>query len=153
MTFLRTLAALLSLLALLSANGAAADKYPDPPLREDIVGTWQGFGESQLEFARLELSSDGTGFLAISYLPNEPSLLYRVEIWNIRGHTIEVRVAPIDKSAELVTVSSAQLGVNALDITLRGATWSRQFVLVNDRASERRATEAKARIRQYREAH
>ena len=49
------------LFALFCAVGsvAGADKYPNPPLAEEIIGGWQGYSDSQLEFARLELDLDG----------------------------------------------------------------------------------------------
>jgi hypothetical protein len=149
---LKVISAILCTVALFSTEFAMG-KSPLPPIPEEVVGSWQGYSDDGLEFDRLELDPDGTGLLAISYLPNAPSLLYRVESWVIRGGVIELTLAQIDKAAELVKMSPALLGVDALEVTLHGAGWSRQLVLFNERVSEMRATEAKARIRQYRETH
>jgi hypothetical protein len=94
----------------------------------------------------LELDADGTGYLAISYLPQEPARLYRVKTWTLQNFDIAVDVRPIDASAEPVTLSGSYRGLFALEMELRGASWTRRLTLFNSKTYNSRVSGVAARI-------
>src|SRR2546426_9092463 len=57
-----------------------ATRHAQPPRASEVAGVYSGYGD-QVEFLRLELDSEGAGYLSVSYLPDSPARLYRVESW------------------------------------------------------------------------
>ena len=133
-------------LVMLTLGSSADAKRPRPLTDADVIGTWRGYSEGQLEFAVLRLDADGKGVIAVSYLPDDPAELYRIDKWAIRRSLVEASVTPIDVSAEPVTLTPMRLGVSALSFQIRGATWTRNLVLFNADAYDARLRAASTRL-------
>jgi hypothetical protein len=120
-----------------------------PPTPERVAGIWSGYGD-QIEFLRLELETNGTGFLCVSYLPTAPARLYRVESWRLSGWTVELQTRPIDTDAEAITFRKVRYSWLSLDGELGGSGWKRRIKLYGEREWQSRAVPAQERIARYR---
>ena len=116
-----------------------------PPERKAFIGAWHGFDESRLRFGRLELKEDGTGLLAISYLPQNPPRIYRVKQWSQRRFRLEVAVEPAEPEAEPISLQNVvHLGESLeLEVHGEGRGWSRKMTLFNESKFLNRAKAAK----------
>ncbi len=117
----------------------------NPPEAKRFVGVWQGFSESQLEFARLELKSDATGLLAVSFLPDSVPDKYIVTRWSLKDQ-LDLVIKPAEPGAEPVTMENLKLGTDALQFVLRpvhGGDWSCRLKLFNEKTFQTRSNAAK----------
>ena len=117
----------------------------NPPEAERFVGTWQGFSDNQIEFARLELKLDGTGFLAVSFLPDSAPEKYIVTRWSFKEQ-LELVIKPGEPGAEPVTMENLKLGTDVLHFVLRpvhGGDWSCHLKLFNEKTFQTRSRAAK----------
>jgi hypothetical protein len=117
-----------------------------PPKRSHYVGVWHGTGDSQLIFARLQFNENGTGGLAISYLPNSPPQNYRITRWSLDGSELRTTVEPVDPEAEPIALENVRDRIDALHFNLVGKGWSREMTLLNAIEFERRAEAAKQKL-------
>ena len=73
------------------------------PSPADVAGVWSGYLNGDT-FARLELETNGTGYLCISPLPSIGHL-YQVERWSLSDFTVELRTknipTPLDRDADV----------------------------------------------------
>ncbi len=120
-----------------------------PPTASEVAGVYSGYGD-QVEFLRLELDSDGTGYVCVSYLPNSPARLYRVESWRLSDWIVEVQTRPLDKDTEAVTFRKLRVGLFALEGEFGGSGWTRKIKLYGERDWQSRAVPARERISKYR---
>jgi hypothetical protein len=148
----RRLILLCAFLSFVSAALLFARSLAPPPPREAFLGVWQGYSESHLEFARLELDQNGTGFLAISYLPQSPPVAYRVTKWTQRGFALDIAVQPVDAKAEPVTLHDVGYGIESISLELRGKDWDREMSLFNEAKFQKRAADASERLKKLRRA-
>jgi hypothetical protein len=117
----------------------------NPPEAERFVGTWQGFSENQIEFARLELKQDGTGLLAVSFLPDSVPEKYIVTRWSLKEQ-LELVIKPGEPGAEPVTMENLKLGSDVLQFVLRpvhGGDWHCRLKLFNEKTFQARSNAAK----------
>jgi hypothetical protein len=114
-----------------------------PPSRKAFIGTWEGYSESHLEFARLELSEDGTGLFVLSELPDSPPSAYRVMQWSQRDWNLDLGLEAAQAEAEPIALKNVALGFDTLDGEIYGNGWERKMTLVNLTEFERRATAVK----------
>lgn len=127
-----------------------ATTIPRPPTTSEVAGVYSGYSD-QVEFLRLELDSDCTGYLCVSYLTNLPAELYRVESWRLSDGIVELQTHPLDKGSEAVTFRKLQVGLYGLDGEFGGAAgWKRQIKLYGERDWQSRAVPAQERIARYR---
>jgi hypothetical protein len=116
-----------------------------PPDKNRFVGVWQGFSETQIEFARLELKEDATGLLAVSFLPDSVPDKYLVTKWAVKDQ-LELALKPADPATEPISLENLKLGVDVLPFVLRplhGGDWSCQLKLFRDKSFQSRANATK----------
>jgi hypothetical protein len=127
-----------------------ATRPAQPPKASDVTGIYSGYGD-QVEFLRLELDADGTGYLCVSYLPDSPARLYRVDSWRLSEWIVEVQTRPLDKDRpEPVTFRKLRVGLFALEGEFGGAGWTRKIKLYGERDWQSRAVPTQERIARYR---
>jgi len=117
----------------------------NPPEAKRFVGVWQGFSENQIEFARLELKQDGTGLLAVSFLPDSAPDKYIVTRWSLKDQ-LELVIKPGEPRAEPVTMTNLKLGTDVLQFVLRpvhGSEWVCRLKLFNEKTFQERSNAAK----------
>jgi hypothetical protein len=102
------------------------------------LGFGKGCSEGLQEFARLELKEDGTGLLAMSFLPNSPAQAYRVKSWSQRGFQIDVVLEPVDAEAEPIHLTNVGGGGESLELEVHGRTWELKMTLFNEAARQKR---------------
>jgi hypothetical protein len=120
-----------------------------PPSKEKFVGVWQGYSEDELEFARLDLKSDGTGALAVSFLPDSPADLYRVPRWSLDRYRLRIDLEPMgpeDDPIALEDVSGSHTSLNLVIKEVHGSSWSRKMTLYSEEEFQRRAGETRKRL-------
>src|SRR5262245_51438708 len=104
-----------------------------PPDRSRIVGVWSG-DSTHLDFLRLELDDDGTGFLYIGYNSSrEKARLYRVETWQYADWKVELTTKPIDADAEPVYFTNFVAGYQEAECEFGGIgdeRWKRKANLI-----------------------
>jgi hypothetical protein len=147
----KRLAILCTILLLVSVAFLFAKSYARPPAREEFIGAWQGYSESHLEFARLELDEDGTGFLAISYLPQSPAVAYRVTNWLQRGFVLDISAMPADPDAEAVTFRDVRYGIESISLELLGKGWDRKMTLFSEARFQKRTSDASDLLKRLRD--
>lgn len=123
-----------------------------PPDRQAFIGAWQGFSESHLEFARIELNDNGNGMLAVSYLPNSPPENYRILKWSLRKAKVDIEVEPVGPESEPVSLQNVVRGIASIECELRGRGWSRKLVLFNEAELQRRTDAAKQSLKQLQDS-
>jgi hypothetical protein len=124
----------------------------NPPETKRFVGIWQGFSDNQLEFARLELKQNGTGLLAVSFLPDSPPDKYIVTKWSVKDQ-LELSLKPAEPSAEPITIQNVKLGMDVLQFVLRpvhGADWTCRLKLFNEKTFQARSNAAKKALESLR---
>src|SRR5207247_72921 len=124
--------------------------------KKRFVGVWHGFSESQLEFARLELYENGTGLLAISFLPDSPPDKYFVTQWSLKDFRLALVTEAAEPKAEAVSLENITLGLESLRLTLRplhGGDWSRKMTLLNETAFHKRAEAARETLESLQKHH
>ncbi|MGZ4973443.1 MAG: hypothetical protein ACXWKG_05155 [Limisphaerales bacterium] len=121
------------------------------PSPSDVAGVYCGYGD-QIEFLRLELDTNGAGYLCVSYLPDVPAELYRVDNWHLAGWNVMLETHPLDKDAKSVTFGKLDVEMFALKGQFGGGNgWKRKIELFNQRKWESRAKPVQDRIEKYRQ--
>ena len=122
------------------------------PTAADVAGVWSGYGGGEMSdmFVRLELETNGTGFLCVSHLPSVNDL-YRVESWTVTNFSVELRTQDIppllDRPPDLRKFKYSR---SALEGELE--TWGikQTIKLYSQREWQSRSTAAEEKITQYR---
>ena len=106
-----------------------------PPKIENLAGVWIGFDESQLDFCRLDLRPDTTGFFACvspagSSLHDYGVQAYQVTRCAVDKWTFTVSLLPATTNAEPIYLRG-RCGYTSLDLEIGGTTnqWKRKLVL------------------------
>lgn len=120
---------------LLSPALSGAAKQARPPKAADLVGVWVGFTEDELDFYRLDLRRDLTGYCA-SVSPPDTILhehgvdTYRITSWRLSGWALDFQLVPLSAKAEGIFLRgrydafTLQLEVGGTD-----SSWKRNLVL------------------------
>ena len=77
------------------------------PNAERLAGVWVGVGDDGSPFYRLQLDSDGTGFLALAEARMPVSVL-RIKQWSLKGTNLTFAVSvlvPRPASTNMVSIS------------------------------------------------
>lgn len=117
---------LLIVLALITVNcSAQAYKKAAPPTADQVAGTWIGFDGSGGEFIRLELQSNGSGYIALitpaNFLGHDyGAQVYRIVKWSIEGWQITCDLSPLSSNAEPAQ-AKGQFFVSSLHLDIHGA--------------------------------
>jgi hypothetical protein len=106
-----------------------------PPEAENLVGVWIGFDESELDFCRLDLRQDCTGFFACvspagSSLHEYGVQAYRVTHWAVDEWKFITRLVPATTNAEPVYLRG-RCDWTSLELEVGGTNghWKRKLVL------------------------
>lgn len=110
----------------------ASQKKAKPPTTDRVVGVWLGYTEDELQFFRLDLRPDFTGYCASMYLP-DTSLphdvrLYRIEKWELKEQHLTFRVSAVDAGAEAISLKGETTG-HLMNLEVGGAGWRRKLLL------------------------
>lgn len=143
MTHHRSLAAFLLLLLLSVLPGChspisrtiplASQKKANPPTVDEVIGEWLGYTEDELQFYRLDLRPDFTGYCASVYLPDtslrgDGVRLYRIERWELKERQLTFRLSAVDAWAEVITLKGTATG-HLMNLEVGGAGWKRKLLL------------------------
>src|SRR5262249_50387635 len=108
-------------LAVTATGCATAIRNPKiPPSRSDVVGAWFGYSEGHVEFLLLQCDEDGGGYLAVSYLWDEPPSLYRIESWKLKDWNLERSTRPLEHDAEPIFLQDVSYSYEALSLEFGG---------------------------------
>ena len=131
--------ALLLLACFLATDLSVAQKRMRPPDSSDLAGSWVGYEESGLDFYRLDLRPDGTGFLAVTYMAHPPEV-HRVARDELQKFKVRFTLTPLSEVSEPLTLKG-DFYYSAFELTVSGAhklKWSRKLHLVSLGELERR---------------
>jgi hypothetical protein len=116
-------------------GAAEGQKRATQPAMDDLVGAWIGFEGGGIEFVRVELHSDGSGYLALvspsNFITHDYGVqLYRVNRWSVDGWHIACDLSPLSSNAEPAQ-ASAEFVVSSLRLEIHGAKrrWKTESVL------------------------
>ncbi|MEW6304990.1 MAG: hypothetical protein AB1705_16060 [Verrucomicrobiota bacterium] len=131
----------LSAIALLGcvhfAFKASGKTLPRAPIPEQYVGAWVGFDQDSVNFYRLELDENRSGYLAKS-LPRNPSEVdvYKIVKWDINGFGMAIEFAPHGDTPEPIylTNKTALVSLVAIDFEVGGTRnrWTRSARLYRE---------------------
>jgi len=129
-----------------------SDTYSKPYKAGDLAGVWVGFDNYRLNYYRLQLREDGTGFCSMVYV-DEPAILYRVNSWKIEGELLAFVLTPLDTGAPEVEMKSTKLGLTppVLTLEVRGKKlgWVREVSLMSEKEYLEKDHIAKRRIEEF----
>ncbi len=111
----------------------ASQKKANPPTVEDVVGVWLGYTEDELQFYRLDLRPDFTGYCASAYLPDttlhdDGVRLSRIERWELKERQLTFRLSTVDAGAEVITLKGTATG-HLMNLEVGGVGWKRKLLL------------------------
>ena len=139
-------------LALTLNDPAQARKRATPPTAEQVVGSWIGFDGGGSDFIRLELESDGSGYLAVVAPANFTThdygvQVYRVGKWSINGWQIRCDMSPISSNAEPAQ-ANGDFFVSSVRLTIHGVKrqWKIESALYMESRLDGSNKETKAAI-------
>ena len=134
----------------LFTTAAFATRPMRPPERSRIVGVWSGYS-GHLDFLRLELDENGTGYLSIGYNASRTNAtLYRVQKWQYSDWKVELTAKPIDAAAEPVFFTNFVARYQSAECEFGGKDWRRNVKLFNENEWKARARPLQERIARYR---
>jgi len=106
-----------------------ASKRVRLPTAQDLATVWVGGDPGGTEYLRLELSEDGTGLLAIQYLPDRPADAYRVLHTTQSKYRVWFTVEPVDEAEPIYMSGTAIPGRLDLSFGSSNPEWQRNVVL------------------------
>jgi hypothetical protein len=137
-----------------NATRALADKLARPPNPKELVGAWIGFDNDELEFTRLDLRSDFTGYCA-RLGPADTELhglgvaVYRVTKWDIDDWDFRISLTPLSTDAEPIELRGKYNGFSLhLELSGTNGKWNRSLVLNRESRENASNIEARDKIRQ-----
>ena len=109
-----------------------------PPKPEELAGVWIGFEQDELDFVRLDLRPDFTGYSA-RVSPADTSLheygveAYRITQWTLEDWKLIINLTPITTNAETIYLRGDYSGFS-FDLEMGGTTnqWKRKLVLYRE---------------------
>ncbi len=133
---------------------ALAYKPARPPKPEQLVGVWIGFDEDQLNFTRLDLRADATGF-CVRVSPADTSLHdygvegYRVAKWTMDNWKFNTTLTPATTNAEPVFLRGRySIGSLRLEIGGSNGRWKRELLLFRESRLDGANQETKQKIKE-----
>lgn len=122
-----------------------AGKKPMPVSDADLLGTWVGLTEDDLDYFRIDLRPGGKGLCAYVYAHNE-ARLSTVTNWGTRDGKIQIAVSPIDDDPNQVTKLTGSAYMTMMELTVVGKGWQRRLVLRREDDMERKSNLLKTRM-------
>ena len=125
-----------------------------PPKPEDLTGVWIGFDSDELQFTRLDLRPDFTGYCA-RVSPADTTLHeygvdgYRVTKWTIEGWRFIISLTPATTNAEPIYLRG-DCYLPSLDLEVGGVNgqWKRKLVLYRESRINGANQETRDKIRE-----
>jgi hypothetical protein len=125
-----------------------------PPKPEALAGVWIGFDSDELEFTRLDLRPDFTGYCA-RVSPADTTLHeygvdgYRVTRWTIEGWRFIISLTPAATNAEPIYLRG-HCYLTSLDLEVGGVNgqWKRKMVLYRESRIDGTNQETRDKIRE-----
>lgn len=125
-----------------------------PPEEKTLVGAWIGFEQDELDFVRLDLRSNSTGYCA-RVSPADTSLhdygveAYRVSRWTMDGWKLVIRLTPITTNAEPIYLQGSYNG-SSFDLEMGGANgqWKSRLALFRESRIDGANQETKDKIKE-----
>jgi len=125
-----------------------------PPKPDELVGVWIGFEQDELEFVRLDLRPDFTGYCA-RVSPADTVLhdygveAYRLTHWTLEDWKLIIGLLPIITNAEPIYLRGDYSGFS-LDLEMGGTTnqWKRTLVLYRESRIDGANQETRDKIRE-----
>ena len=105
---------------------------------QDLVGNWVGATDARVHMYRLQLLSDGTGWLGYAFLTNQAEVCY-IEKWKLEGTNLIIAHVPIIGKQQLARISVSTWGPD-LCLIARGTDWKHDVVMQNEDAAETQRT-------------
>lgn len=128
----------------------SADTKVRPPTASHLVGAWVGYDENGLNFCRLELNADGTGFFATTFV-DDPAELHLVQEWSVNEFDIKLTLAPVDDKREPIYLRGGA-GWDRMKLEMGGIRigWKRELILVQEQPWLEKNKRVQERIEKYR---
>jgi hypothetical protein len=125
-----------------------------PPKPEKLAGVWIGFEQDELDFVRLDLRSDLTGYCAL-VSPADTTLhdygveAYRVPHWTMEDWKLIISLTPKTTNAEPIYLRGAYNGFS-FRLEMGGTTnqWKRSLVLYRESRIDGANQETRDKIRE-----
>jgi hypothetical protein len=125
-----------------------------PPKPEELAGVWIGFEQDELDFVRLDLRSDFTGYCA-RVSPDDTTLYdygveaYRVPHWTLEDWKLIISLTPMTTNAEPIYLRGDSSGFS-FDLEMGGMTnqWKRKLVLYRESRIDGANQETRDKIRE-----
>lgn len=125
-----------------------------PPKPEELVGVWIGFDEDELDFCRLDLRADTTGYCArvspADTVLNEYGVeAYRVTHWTADDWKFIVSLTPLTTNAEPIYLRG-HCYRPSLSLEVGGANgkWKRKLALYRESRIDGANRETRSKIRE-----
>jgi hypothetical protein len=118
----------------------------NPELRRtQLIGTWVGYERGCACFYYLVLEENGSGRCRALYFDNTANS-YKVEKWAVETDRLLLKLFPITKTAEKITITVDFFDALSMDLELTGPTrgWHRKATLYKE-------SELNARMRKCRD--
>ena len=140
MKMMKVLRIITTAAALLTVTSGCAmlppgNKRPSPPTVYQVAGVWCGYTGDELDFYRLELKKDGTGWCASIYLP-DTSLYssgvhqYRIQKWELDKRMISFVLTPLTANSEPIFLKGrASSHLLHLEVGGTSLKWSRDLIM------------------------
>jgi hypothetical protein len=111
----------------------SASKRAIPPTADQLVGVWIGWEADSMTFFRVDLSADGTGYLASSFR-EAPAVLSRITRWSIQGWRVTMQTTPVDVHPNDVMAIAGSVVVRKLELDIIGGRneWRQHVTLHKD---------------------
>jgi len=111
----------------------SASKRAIPPTVAQLAGVWTGWESDSITFFRVDLSADGTGYLAASFLGG-PAVLSRITRWSLSGWRVTMQTTPVDVHPNDVMAMSGNVVVRKLELDIVGGRneWRQHITLHKD---------------------
>lgn len=145
---------ILTAIVLVSVASTADAKKAIPPKPEDLIGVWIGFGDDELDFSRLDLRSDFTGYLA-RVSPSDTILhdygvyAYRVTKWTVDEWNFNISLAAATSNAESIQMRGRYNGFSLrLEISGTNGLWKRNVILNRELRETAANKETRAKIQE-----
>lgn len=143
----------LGALIFFSAIIAVANRPAKAPKPEEMAGVWIGFDSDGLEFTRLDLRADFTGYCARvspadTVLHEHGVQGYRVTKWTVDGWKVVISLTPVDTKAEAVYLRGRFSGFSLrLEVGGADGKWKRDLVLYRESRTDAANQETRGKIK------